>query len=66
MWDWSHFKQEGFLAHTKRSARLSVLLLLSGCTMALHMLVPFWQQPQWLCAENVAAKICREMNNLRE
>ena len=30
MWDWAHFKDEGWLTHTKRSVRLAALLLASG------------------------------------
>lgn len=48
MWDWAHFKNEGWLSHLKRSAKLSGLLLLGGLAMLLHMLVPFWQQPESL------------------
>ena len=52
-WDWAHFKNEGWLAHLKRSSRLSGLLLLAGLAMIGHMLVPFWQQPKWLAVEGV-------------
>ena len=58
MWNWGHFLSEGWIAHTKRSAKLAALLLLSGVAMVLHMLVPFWQQPKWLRAENVACALC--------
>jgi len=61
MWDWAHFKSEGWIAHTKRSAKFSGLLLLSGLTMILHMIVPFWQQPKWLCADQVACTLCAGM-----
>ena len=57
MWDWAHFKDEGWLSHTKRSARLAVLLLGSGLTMILHMLVPFWQQPKSLQRDSVAGAL---------
>ena len=57
MWDWAHFKLEGWIAHTKRSAKLSGLLLLSGLSMALHMVIPFWQQPRWLNEENCPASL---------
>jgi hypothetical protein len=53
MWDWAHFKKEGWLAHLKRSAKLSGLLILSGLAMIGHMLVPFWQQPRWLSISGV-------------
>tara|TARA_R110002110_G_C13421280_1_gene714508 strand:+ start:1313 stop:1513 length:201 start_codon:yes stop_codon:yes gene_type:complete len=61
MWDWAHFKSEGWLAHTKRSAKFAGLLLLSGVAMVLHLLVPFWQQPGWLCANEVACALCEGM-----
>ncbi len=61
MWDWAHFKDEGWLAHTKRSAKFSGLLLLSGLAMLLHLFVPFWQQPKWLCADSVASALCEGM-----
>ena len=61
MWDWAHFKGEGLLAHTKRSAKFAGLLLLSGAAMVLHMLVPFWQQPLWLRAPAVACVLCEDM-----
>jgi len=61
MWDWAHFKGEGWLAHTKRSARLAGLLLLSGAAMILHMLVPFWQQPKWLRADCIGKSLCEAM-----
>ena len=48
MWDWAHFKAEGWLSHLRRSSKISGLLLLGGLAMLLHMLVPFWQQPPWL------------------
>ncbi len=57
MWDWAHFKGEGWLAHVKRSAKLSGLLILGGLAMILHMLVPFWQQPEWLSAKGLAATL---------
>ena len=57
MWDWAHFKKEGWLAHLKRSAKLSGLLILSGLAMIGHMLVPFWQQPKFLQAEEVVRRI---------
>ena len=53
MWDWAHFKEEGWLAHLKRSAKLSGLLILSGLAMIGHMLLPFWQQPDWLSISGV-------------
>ena len=56
-WNWSHPKDHGLLAHTIRSAKLSGLLLLSGLAMVVHMLVPFWQQPKFLQAEEVVRRI---------
>tara|TARA_R100001126_G_scaffold94835_1_gene66042 strand:+ start:755 stop:946 length:192 start_codon:yes stop_codon:yes gene_type:complete len=56
-WDWSHFKKEGWLAHLKRSAKISGLLLLSGLAMVAHMLLPFWQQPKFLQAGEVARRL---------
>ena len=66
MWDWAHFKDEGWLAHTKRSARLAGLLLGSGLTMILHMLVPFWQQPKSLQREAVATALCEGLESQEE
>lgn len=63
MWDWAHFKDEGWLTHTKRSARLAVLLLGSGLTMILHMLVPFWQQPKGLQRDAVASALCEGLES---
>tara|TARA_Y100000004_G_scaffold156541_1_gene181724 strand:- start:33 stop:224 length:192 start_codon:yes stop_codon:yes gene_type:complete len=56
-WDWSHLKGHGLLVHTIRSAKLSGLLLLSGLAMVVHMLVPFWQQPKFLQADEVVRRI---------
>lgn len=61
MWDWAHFKGEGWLAHTKRSMTLAALLLVSGAAMILHALVPFWQQPEWLRADCVSDALQRAM-----
>lgn len=47
-WNWKHLKGESWLVHTKRSSKLSILMLLSGFAMMVHMIVPFWQQPKWL------------------
>lgn len=58
MWDWAHFKEEGWWSHSKRSIKLAVLLLLSGCAMVLHLLVPFWQQPRPFRREEVARQLC--------
>jgi len=66
MWDWAHFKEEGWVSHTKRSARLALLLLLSGGAMVLHLLIPFWQQPQSLQRGEVACKLCEGLEKLRE
>ena len=60
-WDWAHFNTEGWLAHTKRSAQFSGLLLLAGLAMLLHMLVPFWHQPKWLSADSVANTLSKGM-----
>jgi hypothetical protein len=66
MWDWAHFKDEGWMAHTKRSAKLSVILLASGVTMILHMLIPFWQQPKSLQRPNVARALCEGLESQEE
>ena len=66
MWDWAHFKSEGWLAHTKRSAKFAGLLLLSGLAMVLHMLVPFWLQPKWLRADQVACTLCEGLESRKE
>ena len=58
MWDWAHFKDEGWVAHTRRSLRLAALLLASGAAMVLHALVPFWQQPKMLQRGEVACALC--------
>ncbi len=47
-WDWKHLKGESWIVHTKRASKLSILMLLSGFAMMVHMIVPFWQQPKWL------------------
>ena len=65
MWDWAHFKDEGVLAHTKRSAHLATLLLLSGLAMALHVVVPFWIQPKFLQAREVANALCQAMEECK-
>tara|TARA_R110001583_G_scaffold146442_1_gene298482 strand:- start:381 stop:578 length:198 start_codon:yes stop_codon:yes gene_type:complete len=65
MWDGNHFKREGWLSHTKRAFRLSLLLILAAAAMVLHTLVPFWQQPKTLQLGNVADAIQKEMS-LRE
>tara|TARA_Y100001963_G_C6756152_1_gene436949 strand:+ start:1159 stop:1359 length:201 start_codon:yes stop_codon:yes gene_type:complete len=66
MWDWAHFKNEGWLAHTNRSIRLGALLLLSGATMVLHALVPFWQQPKRLQRSQVASALCEGLEPQEE
>ena len=63
MWDWAHFKNEGWLAHTKRSVRLTALLLASAAAMILHTLVPFWQQPKMLQRERVARALCEGLES---
>lgn len=64
MWDWAHFKSEGWVSHTKRSSKLAGLLLLSGLAMALHMLVPFWQQPKWLSGQGVRNTLDSELRKI--
>ncbi len=54
MWDWNHLKGEGWLRHSMRAAQMAGLLLLSGAAMLLHVLLPFWKQPKFLRAEEVA------------
>tara|TARA_R110002020_G_scaffold394715_1_gene604700 strand:+ start:1953 stop:2153 length:201 start_codon:yes stop_codon:yes gene_type:complete len=66
MWDWTHFKGEGWLTHTKRSAQLGCLLLLAGTAMLLHMVVPFWQQPNFLRTASVARVLCGDVEKRRE
>ena len=66
MWDWAHFKDEGWLAHTKRSARLTLLLILAGGAMVLHTLVPFWQQPKRLQRDAVARALCEGLESQEE
>tara|TARA_R110000751_G_scaffold289349_1_gene395576 strand:+ start:1112 stop:1312 length:201 start_codon:yes stop_codon:yes gene_type:complete len=66
MWDWGHFKDEGWLAHSKRSAGLAALLLLSGAAMILHLLVPFWQQPEWLQRRGVARALCEGLESTED
>ena len=58
MWNWAHFKDTGWLAHTRQAAGLSALLLFAGMAMVLHMLVPFWQQPRGLRCDAVACALC--------
>ncbi len=58
-WNWAHFKDHGWLDHTKQAGKLSGLLLLSGVAMLVHALLPFWQQPEWLQAKCVGAELCR-------
>ena len=66
MWDWAHFKEEGWLAHTKRSARLVLLLILAANAMVLHTLVPFWQQPKSLRRDAVAKRLCEGLESTEE
>lgn len=65
-WNWGHLHPEGWLAHTQRSAKLGGLLLLSGAAMILHMVLPFWQQPNFLKAVNVACVLCSDMENRKK
>jgi len=62
MWDWNHFKGEGWLSHTKRAFKLSLLLILAAGAMVLHTLIPFWQQPAMLRLEHVVSVIQKEMS----
>ena len=66
LWSWGHLRPEGWLAHTKRSGKLAVLLLLAGAAMLMHMIVPFWQQPNFLKAVNVACVLCSDMEKRKE
>ena len=62
MWDWNHFKEEGWLSHTRRAFKLSLLVLGAAAALFIHMLVPFWLQPQSLRLLSVAEAIDREMS----
>lgn len=66
MWSWAHFKEEGWLIHTKRSAKLSGLLLLSGIAMILHVIIPFWQQPKFLRVRAVSGILYKTMEECEE
>ena len=66
MWDWAHFKDEGWLAHTKRSASLALLLILAANAMVLHILIPFWQQPKSLRRDSVARRLCEGLGPHKE
>jgi len=66
VWDWAHFKNEGWLSHFKRSAKFSILLLLGAAAMILHMIVPFWQQPRALSAEGIAETLRGCMESRQE
>jgi hypothetical protein len=66
MWDWAHFKAEGWLSHFRRSAKFSGLLFLGGAAMIVHMLVPFWQQPRWLSALGIAEALQAGMESRKE
>tara|TARA_Y100000034_G_scaffold99232_1_gene121811 strand:- start:34 stop:261 length:228 start_codon:yes stop_codon:yes gene_type:complete len=66
MWNWAHFSTEGWVAHSKRSAKLGALLLLSGLAMLLHLIIPFWQQPKFLRARAVSDSLCRTMEECKE
>ena len=61
MWNWKHLKSEGWIAHTRRSVKLAMLLLASGAAMLVHILIPFWEQPKRLQVCSVANTICQEM-----
>jgi len=61
MWNWSHLKGEGWVAHTLRSVKLAALLLASGAAMLVHIVIPFWQQPEALQVCAVADTLCAEM-----
>ena len=58
MWDWAHFKKLGWLSHSKQAARHSGLLILAAMAMLLHMIVPFWQQPERLQMKNLGKTLC--------
>ena len=66
MWDWNHFKAEGWVSHTRRAIKLSLLLMLATPCMVLHTLVPFWMQPKMLRLETIADPIQKEMSLRRE
>jgi len=61
MWDWAHFNAEGWCNHTKKSSRLVGLLVLAAAALAVHTVVPFWQQPKWLRLGAVAEELCSRM-----
>lgn len=65
-WDWSHLKGESWWTHTKRSAKISSLLLISGLTMLIHMIIPLWQQPKWLRGDAVVKRLCELLEQDRE
>ena len=62
MWDWDHLKPEGWLNHTTRAFKLSLLLLGSSAALFVHMLVPFWKQPKQLRLLSIAETIDKEMS----
>jgi hypothetical protein len=57
MWDWGHFREEGWISHTKRAMWLALLLLCAGGAMVIHAVIPFWQQPRVLCVEAVCTAL---------
>jgi len=52
-WDWKHLKDDSWVKHTLRALKLSILMLLSGFAMMVHMFIPFWQQPKWLQGDSI-------------
>ena len=66
MWSWRHFQQEGWLSHTKRSLRLTILLLLGSIAMLVHTIVPFWQQPKFLRAGEISLSLKEMIENHKE
>ena len=66
MWDRAHLKGEGWLSHSKRALKLSILMIASALSLLVHMVVPFWQQPKVLRVCTVAEVICHEMSICKE
>ncbi len=65
-WDWAHFKGDGYLAHLRRSAKLSGLFILAGITMIGHMLIPFWQQPKGLQVQGLINSLEKSLEPKQE
>jgi len=66
MWDWNHFKAEGWLSHSRRALKLSMLMIAAALALLIHMVVPFWQQPKALRLCTVSQVICHEMSICKE